>query len=75
MWVEAVRPQKKNELVGQPTFSEDLEQWNSVLDAPRAIILAGPSGTGKTSAAYVIAKTLLGDAFNAHNFAVSNGSD
>jgi replication factor C small subunit len=75
MWVETVRPQEKNELVGQPIFSEDLEQWNTVLDAPRAIILAGPSGTGKTSAAYMIAKTLLGDAYNPHNFTVSNGSD
>lgn len=75
MWEDSVRPNSKNELVGQPTFSKDLESWESLSDAPRAIILSGPSGTGKTSAAYVIAKTLLGDAYNSHNFTISNGSD
>jgi len=75
MWAEKIRPKNVDELVGQDVFTDDLRKWKDITEAPRAIILAGPSGTGKTSAAYVAAYELLGDSFNEHNFAITNGSD
>tara|TARA_R110002012_G_scaffold85141_9_gene212418 strand:- start:5321 stop:6298 length:978 start_codon:yes stop_codon:yes gene_type:complete len=75
MWDEKIRPLNVNELVGQDVFTNDLTKWENITQAPRAIILAGPSGTGKTSAAYVAAYHLLGDSFNEHNFTITNGSD
>lgn len=75
MWAEKIRPKNVDELVGQNIFTDDLRKWKNITDAPRAIILAGPSGTGKTSAAYVAAYELLGDSFNEHNFTITNGSD
>lgn len=75
MWAEKIRPKNVNELVGQDVFTNDLAKWDDITQAPRAIILAGPSGTGKTSAAYVAAYHLLGDSFNEHNFTITNGSD
>ena len=70
---EAAKPTNLGDLVGLDSLVSDVGTW--VDDWPQALLFHGPPGTGKTSAAHVIARTLLKDWFNDMNFIESNASD
>jgi len=67
------RPISLGDLVGLEHLVDDVRKWDSDT-APQALLFHGPSGTGKTSAAYVIAKVLSCNAEDG-NFIESNASD
>src|SRR2546429_8792115 len=61
-WAEDYRPKSLRDVVGNPTAVAELEKWalswqKGVPDR-RAVILAGPPGTGKTSAAIALANDM-----------------
>jgi len=57
-WVEKYRPKSFDEIVSQNVAISNLRKFVSTLDMPH-MIFAGPAGTGKTSTALVIARTLI----------------
>tara|TARA_R100000908_G_C3755830_1_gene150390 strand:+ start:681 stop:1634 length:954 start_codon:yes stop_codon:yes gene_type:complete len=72
--LEASRPELLSDLAGLDTLVRDAELWKNK-GYPQALLFAGPAGTGKTSASYVIAKHMLGENYDAINFIESNASD
>src|SRR4030067_493334 len=58
-WTEKYRLKSLKEVVGNPTAVAGLEKgadaWERGVPDRRAVILAGPPGTGKTSAALALA--------------------
>ena len=73
----------KTDISGWYNFRFSKEDYENKLDvpgllpsnAPQALLFHGPPGTGKTSAAYVIARTLLTEDEFDMNFIESNASD
>ncbi len=57
-WVEKYRPKDFNEIVSQNIAINNLKDFIKSGNMPH-LIFAGPAGTGKTSAALIIAKKLL----------------
>lgn len=61
-WTETYRPQSLADLVGNGPSVKKLHDWAKAwetgIPARRAIILAGPPGTGKTSAALALANDM-----------------
>lgn len=55
-WTEKYRPKKLSEVVGNEKAIEELKSWaDGVAKSKKAVILLGPPGCGKTSAAYALA--------------------
>jgi replication factor C large subunit len=55
-WTEKYRPKKLCEVVGNGKAIEELKEWAEKIGKSRkAVILHGPPGCGKTSAAYALA--------------------
>jgi len=74
-WVEAARPLLVNELVGQTDLTNDISTWIENDMWPTALLFVGPSGTGKTSASRIIARSMLGSFYDSMNYIETNGSD
>ena len=61
-WTELYRPRGLKEVVGNPKAIKDLQQWALSWEeghpSHRAVVLMGPPGVGKTSAALALANDL-----------------
>jgi|TARA_A100001391_G_C5063588_1_gene276643 replication factor C small subunit len=65
-----------DDLVGASALKGDIVRWQKdVTKLPQAILLHGPSGTGKTSTGVLLAKMLLGLEFFDTSFIETNASD
>ena len=71
--LDLARPTTLADLVGLEQLVSDVKKWDSDT-APQALLFHGPPGTGKTSAAYVIAKVLVCK-YEDGNFIENNASD
>ena len=71
-WTEQFRPKRIEEMIGQHKFVEDATKWVEKKRMPN-LFLHGVPGTGKTSAAFVLAISILGDDFKT-NFLEINAS-
>ena len=74
-WNEGLRPVRVTPVVGNDRFVEDALEWERTGEYPAALLFIGEPGTGKTSAANAIARTLLDNAYNEMNVMWTNASD
>ena len=74
-WNEMVRPNHPTQIVGNQQFVEDAGEWEKTGVYPSALLFLGGPGTGKTSAAIAVGKTMLGEAYNELNMMKGNASD
>jgi len=74
-WNEVLRPVHPSEVVGNHQFVQDAEEWEKTGEYPSALLFIGEPGTGKTSAANAISRTMLGGAYNDMNVMWTNASD
>lgn len=72
-WAEKYRPRQIREIVGNPKAIDALQTWlggwRHGIPSKKAVLLHGPSGTGKTSAARAIAVEL------GHDFIETNAAE
>ena len=74
-WNDRLRPVVVEQIVGNKKFVTDCVAWGESNKYPSALLLVGPPGTGKTSAAIVVARQSLGDQYNDMNLLWTNASD
>jgi replication factor C small subunit len=75
MWVEKYRPGKLDELVDQENVKERLRQLLTKKDELPHLLFAGPPGSGKTTTAIIIAKQLLGEAWNDYTLSLNASNE
>jgi DNA polymerase III delta prime subunit len=73
LWVEKYRPDTLNGYLGNEAFIDSLKQWIGKNDFPN-LLLYGPAGTGKTTAAKLVVKNINCD-FLYLNCSDENGID
>ncbi|MHA1373429.1 MAG: replication factor C small subunit [Promethearchaeota archaeon] len=73
-WVEKYRPKSFKEIVSQNIAINNLTEFVSKKDIPH-MIFTGPAGTGKTSTALIIARTMVGEEAYHRNVLELNASD
>jgi replication factor C small subunit len=73
-WVEKYRPKNFKDIVSQSIAINSLQKFIQTPNMPH-MIFAGPAGTGKTSTALIIAKTLLKSDVLSTNLLEVNASD
>lgn len=64
-WSLKYRPEKLDELIGRKDFKNEINQFSSGTNIPH-MIFSGAKGYGKTTAALLFAKKILGDSFEAN---------
>jgi len=74
MWVEKYRPTQLGDLVNQKTIKQRLSPLVQKKEQLPHLLFAGPPGTGKTTAAMIIAKQILGDHWRDYTLSL-NASD
>ena len=72
-WVEKYRPRSFEEILGQPVVKVQLQRIVESKNLPN-LLFSGPAGTGKSSAAEVVARELFGDVWEG-NFTELNASN
>jgi len=73
IWTEKYRPGKFYEIVGQDNIIRRIESLTNALNIPH-LLLAGPAGTGKSTTALIVVKTLFGENWK-QNYLELNASD
>lgn len=73
IWTEKYRPSKFSEIKGQKEIVKRIKAFVEQKNMPH-LLFAGPAGTGKTSLALVVAKTLFGEGWR-NNVLELNASD
>ena len=74
LWTEKYRPKKLSEIQGQSGFTIDANQWIIKSEMPN-LLLHGVAGTGKTSAALVLADSILNDDLESNFFEINASDD
>ncbi|MEK6928513.1 MAG: replication factor C small subunit [Nanoarchaeota archaeon] len=73
VWTEKYRPSKFEEVVGQQEILKRVKSLVQALNIPH-MMFAGPAGTGKSTLALIVVKSLFGDAWR-ENYLELNASD
>ncbi len=73
IWIEKYRPQNLDEVIGQENTVSRLSAYIREKNIPH-LMFAGPAGTGKTTCALIIAKSIYGSGWR-ENFIELNASD
>ncbi|PSQ57116.1 replication factor C small subunit [Halobacteriales archaeon SW_7_71_33] len=73
IWIEKYRPESLGNVAGQEEAIERLQSYIEQDDLPN-LLFSGPAGTGKTSSATAIARTVYGEDWR-ENFLELNASD
>jgi len=72
-WVEKYHPRSLDEVAGNKEVKEAVKRYISNPDEMPHLLFAGKTGTGKTTIAYIIANSILGE--KSVNFKEINASD
>jgi len=73
VWTEKYRPKKFEDMVGQEEILKRVKALTNSMNIPH-LLFAGPAGTGKSTLALIIVKSLFGDSWR-ENYLELNASD
>lgn len=71
----STEPLTLEDIAGQTAFVSDAMGWRDGGKWPRAVLLHGMQGTGKSTAAKVLLREKMGDYFDPMNYIIVNASD
>ena len=71
----STEPLTLEDIAGQTEFVSDAKGWRDGGSWPRAVLLHGMQGTGKSTAAKVMLREKMGDYFDPMNYIIVNASD